>query len=146
MSNTVLFLDIDGVCNNSLNEVWFDPFNMQNLKDLCGHLQGPRIVLSSDWRRSPKNLAVARSELLHIGLKIFDTTPIMSFGLRSEEIRLWLSNEQWDRAIILDDMSAENVDPKMDNVFFHRTNYKFGLTEECVDKIVAVFRDKRNQL
>jgi hypothetical protein len=131
----ILFLDIDGVLNNTLSEAWFCPYNMQNLKTLID-CWPCKIVLSSDWRRSPKNLAVARSELQHIGLRIFDVTR-MSLHLdnRKYEIRDWLSLDKWDKALILDDMEAEHVDPELDNVLFYRTDYKFGLTEEDVDKL-----------
>ena len=108
---------------------------MVNLKVLVT-LWPCKIVLSSDWRRSPTNMAVARSELLYLGLEIFDTT---SFGPhinnRKNEIREWLSLDRWESALILDDMEAEHVDPQMESVLFYRTDYKFGLTEEDVDKL-----------
>lgn len=142
MTNIFLFLDIDGVCNNTINETYFDSYNMANVKTLVDLLKA-RVVLSSDWRRNPQNMAVARSELLGIGLDIFDTTPIlnppMSFGFRSEEIRKWLSQEEWDRAVIIDDMPKEDVDPKIKSVLFYRTDYHFGLTEEDVDKIIRIY-------
>lgn len=133
-----LFLDIDGVCNTIFSEDYFTKFNMGNLKHLVNTIN-PKVVLSSDWRRSPQNLAIARSELLFYGITIFDTTPIKSFGFRKEEIREWLAGENWDKAIILDDMSAELVDPQMGKVFFLRTDNKLGLTEEDVDKVIGWF-------
>lgn len=112
---------------------------MGNLKRLVETID-VKVVLSSDWRRSPQSLAIARSELLFYGITIFDTTPIKSFGFRNEEIKEWLSSESWDRAIILDDMSPQFVDPQMDKVFFLRTDDKLGLTEEDVDKVIGWFK------
>lgn len=133
-----LFLDVDGVCNTLFSEDYFTKFNMGNLKRLVETID-VKVVLSSDWRRSPQNLALARSNLLYYGITIFDTTPIKSFGFRNEEIKEWLSSESWDRAIILDDMSPQFVDPQMDKVFFLITDDKLGLTEEDVDKVIGWF-------
>lgn len=145
MSSFFLFLDIDGVCNNTLKETYFDPFNVTNVKRLVDHF-GATVVLSSDWRRSGNNMAIARSELLHFGITIFDITPIKKFGFRHEEIREWLNIEEWfnlkgwTQALILDDMKAEYVDPQMDNVTFFQTDYKLGLTEDDVDKIINLVK------
>lgn len=144
MTRTFIFLDIDGVCNNTMNETYFDSFNMANVKDLVEYY-GAKVVLSSDWRRNPKNLAVARSELLAIGIKIFDTTPIMSFVFRNQEIKQWLEEnaDVWDQAIILDDMTDELVDPKLPNAYFFLIDYHFGLTEEDCDKIKSIVRNSQ---
>ena len=137
-----LFLDIDGVCNNTLTETWFDPFNMGNLKKLWELLGRPKIVLSSDWRRTPNNLEEARTNLAAIGLEIFSCTPCHTSVLeRADEITEWLASNEHKTCIILDDMSADFVDPELPNVLFFRTDHQFGLTEDDVDFIVNYLRE-----
>lgn len=140
---THLFLDVDGVLNNTMCDGWFDNFNLSNLKHLCGLLHGPRIVLSSDWRRTPNNIARVRLELNHIGLDIFDTTPILTdVRQRHEEIAMWLSSNDHEVCIILDDMESKFVDPELPDIFFFRTQHQFGLTEEDVDFIFGYLNDR----
>lgn len=111
---------------------------MSNLRLLCDLLGGPKIVLSSDWRRSPQNLAEARANLLGIGLEIFDTTPCHTDVLsRFEEITEWLAQNEYTQCVILDDMESKYVDPELPNVFFFRTQHQFGLTEENIDFIIS---------
>lgn len=146
MAISHIFLDIDGVCNNSISSTWFDHFNMTNLKNLHELLGRPKIVLSSDWRRTPKNLAEARANLLGFALEIFDTTPChQNFLSRNKEINEWLSKNEHEACIILDDMESDYVDPELPNVFFFRTEHQFGLTEDNVDFIIS-FLDKVNVL
>lgn len=147
-----LFLDVDGVLNNTMCDGWFDNYNLANLKHLCGLLHGPRIILSSDWRRDPKSLARVRLELNHIGLDIFGCTPCNKNPMdRAEEISSYLNNfvEKSDsiiaeQSIILDDMESKYVDPELPNVFFFRTQHQFGLTEEDVDFIMRFMNERSN--
>lgn len=139
----ILFLDVDGVLNNTLTPTWFDSFNMTNLKRVCEILGKPTIVLSSDWRRTPSSLEEVRRQLASIGLEIFDCTPILSdVRERSMEITLWLDGKTFDKAFILDDMPAEFVDPNIDNVLFIKTDPVLGLTEDDVDLINSLMKDK----
>lgn len=54
-----------------------------------------------------------------------------------------IGRNEWNQALILDDMEAEHVDPQMKNALFYRTNYKFGLTEEDVDKIMFEIKKEK---
>lgn len=134
-NNTILFLDIDGVLNNSITEVEFNPFNMGNLKRLCESIR-PKIVLSSIWRIYPKK---KRQAIETIGAiwPLSDFTPIkLSLRHRKDEIAMWLSQNEWDRALIIDDMDRTECDPGIKNVFFHQTDFTLGLTEIDVDSIL----------
>ena len=143
MSN-YLFLDVDGVLNNYLSEgEYFTEYNMSCLKQLCDFIDF-KIVLSSDWRRSPKNKARVRSELKHIGLELFSYTPFDSYyGSRKDEIKEWLIGDDHYSGLILDDMSADECDPKLQNLLFYRTDYKLGLTEQDVDIILEKLNGSR---
>ena len=132
-----LFLDVDGVLNNYLSEGdYFTEYNMSCLKQLCDFIEF-KIVLSSDWRRSPKNKARVRSELKHIGLELYSCTPTHTLGgNRKDEIKEWMEEDDHSSGLILDDMGPDECDPKLPNLLFYRTDYKFGLTEQDVDNIL----------
>jgi len=135
----ILFLDIDGALNNSISECEFNPFNMANLKRLCEAIK-PRIVLSSDWRRYPKKISQARSEIEAIW-PLFDFTPIkLSLHHRKDEIAMWLKENEWSKALIIDDMDHTECDPVIENVLFHQTDFTLGLTETDVDSILEKFK------
>lgn len=135
---TILFLDIDGVCHNGISEDRFTKFNMNNLRMVCEHIN-PKIVLSSDWRRSPKFRARAYAEIGTIW-PVFDVTPIkVSLHHRKDEIRMWLNENRWDRALILDDMDPFECDPGLENVVFHQVDFRIGLSEDDVDTIIRIF-------
>ncbi len=135
----ILFLDVDGVLNNTKSYNLFDEYNLNNLKQLCGALK-PRIVLSSDWRRRADNMAYVRSELKFIGLDIFDVTPMrMNPIARKFEISWWLEDNDWSEGVILDDLSEEECDPQLPNLFFYQTDFNLGLTEEDVNKILEKY-------
>jgi hypothetical protein len=115
---------------------------MSNLKILHELLDCPKIVLSSDRRRTPQNLAEARANLLGVGLEIFDTTPCHSNPLnRDQEIAEWLAQNEYTQCIILDDMESKYVDPELPNVFFFRAQCQFGLTEDDVDFIISYLKE-----
>lgn len=134
----ILFLDVDGVLNNTITSTHFDSFNMKNLQQLVKGLN-LNVVVSSDWRRNAANLAVLRSELEHLGIEIFGTT-IISNKKRRNEIREWLKTNVWSKALVLDDLGADEVDPQFPNCIFHQTQYQFGLTEDDVDAILEKWR------
>lgn len=135
MDTTILFLDIDGVLNNSITELEFNEFNMGNLKRLCETIR-PKIVLSSDWRRYPTKISQARAEIGAIW-PLFDFTPIkLSLHHRKDEIRMWLDQNEWDRALIIDDMDRFECDPCVENVLFHQIDFTLGLTETDIDSIL----------
>ena len=133
-----LFLDVDGVLNNYLSEGdYFTEYNMSCLRQLCEFIDF-KIVLSSDWRRSPQNKARVRSELKHIGLELYSCTPTHTFGgNRKDEIKEWMEEDDEAAGLILDDMNADECDPRLPNLLFYRTDYKLGLTEQDVDTILA---------
>lgn len=138
-----LFLDVDGVLNNYLSEgQYFVPYNMNCLKQLCDFIDF-KIVLSSDWRRTPQNKTRVRSELKHIGLELYSCTPTHTFdGNRKDEIKEWMEGDDQSFGLILDDMNSEECDPKLPNLLFYRTNYRLGLTELDVDAIIRIMNEQ----
>ncbi len=138
-----LFLDVDGVLNNTLSATWFDGLNLLNLKNLCKLLGNPKIILSSDWRKNEDSIKKVRVALNTVDLILTDCTPILSdVRERSGEIALWLDGKTFSKAFILDDMPAEFVDPDIENVLFIKTDPMLGLTEDDVDLINSLMRNE----
>lgn len=138
-----LFLDVDGVLNNYYSEgEYFVQYNMDCLKSLCDYIDF-KIVLSSDWRRLPKNKNRVKHELKKLGLKLYSSTPTHTMGgNRKDEIQEWLAGDDLSFGLILDDMNADECDPKMPNLLFYRTDYKLGLTEQDVDIIIGKMNEQ----
>lgn len=142
-----LFLDVDGVLNNYLSEGdYFTEYNMSCLKQLCDFIDF-KIVLSSDWRRLPKNKNMVKQELKKLGLRLYGCTPTIFDGSRKDEIKEWLkendSDDSHSDGLILDDMGPDECDPKLPNLLFYRTDYKLGLTEQDVDTILEKLNEPR---
>lgn len=131
----ILFLDVDGVLNNTITDGYFSSFNMKNLQHLVNSLS-LNVVISSDWRRSSSDLAVLTSELNYWKIEIFGTTNNHLNGLRKNEIKHWLRTNSWSKALILDDLSEDEVNPDIQNCIFHQTDYNLGLTEQDVNTVI----------
>ncbi len=122
----VIFLDIDGVLNDSktfediYNEyqitktrrLEIDREKLEYLKRIVEETQA-LIVLSSSWRLMGilKNGQVIKGTekfyalikmFQEYGLKIYDVTPYIE-GKRNEEIKAWLKNKDVENFIIIDD-------------------------------------------
>jgi len=146
----ILFLDIDGVLNNTrtLLRGWeeFDEDAIQNLGDILRQTRA-RIVLSSTWRKYPTQKRNFGRMLVKYKLIQFwggDTTPIILGTARAIEIQQWLDeNANIERFAILDD----DMDAAMEaeNGKFFRTNYQDGLTQEIASKVIAFLNDSSKQ-
>jgi hypothetical protein len=138
MNPSHLFLDVDGVLNNNKTPThlgqWFDPDNLANFLTLHSLLGEPAVVLSSDWRKSILNTKLVKRAIYPI--RINSKTPILMSEDRSEEIRSWLYENAWTRAIILDDLPSTSVDPEMDRVHFFKIDSSTGLSKENVDFVL----------
>lgn len=107
-----------------------------------------KIVVSSSWRigceRSGRESIFGKglyekleSRLKDYGMNIHDITPSLSYRTqRGDEIRGWLSKNQVENFIILDDDSDMCEYENTEN-FIH-TSYKHGLTEELKDKAIEI--------
>lgn len=157
----VIFLDVDGVLNSEEDlrvrvengthqgllyaEVEDRPLVL--LKKLVDKSDA-KIVVSSSWRigceRSGResifgaglyNKLVKR--LADYDLEPFDITPSLSNKQRGDEIREWMQNcnEDIESFVILDDDNdmCEFVDTNL-----VLTDYKYGLTEELVEKALKI--------
>ena len=124
----VLFLDIDGVLNNTRTEKSFgdlmaiDPA-MAALVQRIVRNTGCEIVLSSSWRLFQNG----RDEIERKICKFADITPILH-APRGYEIKVWLTlHPEIQHYAILDD--ADSILPEHRANFF-QTAWESGLTED----------------
>jgi len=127
------FLDIDGVLNKESD--WKHPYTvnltcLENFKKLLSHDQHPVIVLSSTWR--------ANLEAITPYIKVDDVTPNTSGRkTRQEEIEYYIRRNGIKTYLVLDDDGSLFPNQEKLNIYF--TNYKTGLTEADIDKIVKKY-------
>ena len=155
---TVVFLDIDGVLNNSKTEnltpngfVGVDDVNLRRLKRLVDET-GAVIVLSSDWRyewdKNPTKSKIdgkyLTDRLLEFGLKIADKTPDVRHDLRGTEIKAWLNAHGGGQSfVILDDILFRDFNDGMLDRYLVKTDDNEGLTDEDVDKAIEIIRRQK---
>ena len=120
----IILLDID---DTLAKENVLDECSLANLKLLID-ATGASIVLSSDWKFSPKHLARLEDEFGKLGIpKWIDTTPFKPIEFsdrdanRANEILDWLSRHpEVTNWVILDDMLMFNCSqPEIKDHFVH---------------------------
>ena len=135
-------------------------YNMNNLINALSQIDDVAVVLSTSWRNvlSLESWRVLFSKIpnwnftifgvtlentpeeLISGVSIFDIMNNTS-NTRGKEIQSWLTEfkDYYKNYIILDD-DSDMLPEQMNN--FLRTNYKTGLTEEDVNKVISHFKNK----
>lgn len=151
--SSVIFLDIDGVLNNTpwMNENGFgslDPSNVLMLDRLV-QSTGAGLVISSDWRGFHHYKDLCRN-LRDQGVpdNFIGTTPHLddesgSWGMlpRGLEIDAWLQTNNWTGSfVILDDRS--DMEPHMDRLV--QTDHVRGLVETDVQNAVTILKNEPN--
>jgi len=137
----ILFLDIDGVLNNTstMMKGWneFDEGCIENLGNILRQTRA-KIVLSSSWRRYPQMRRDFGRMLVKNRLIQFwggDTTPILGTA-RAMEIQQWLDeNPKVEIFAILDDDPDALL--QAENGRFFRTRFQEGLTQEIASQIIS---------
>lgn len=129
MSNSVIFLDVDGVLNSMstpdwMGDDWDTPLAryIQPLKHIVDET-GADIIITSSWREYPAAMRKLEIALMVFELRIAGQTPVLPTG-RPDEIQSWLNDHpEVKRYVILDD------DP-------------FPWTAEQLNKVVPVHSSK----
>lgn len=141
----VIFLDVDGVLNSMtfakrmlnehgvrvFNEDILDPVCIRRLKRIVEKTDAA-IVVSSSWRMLPTTMANLISQLNILGMKVFDTTPILHKE-RGYEIQAWLDQHPTvSKFVILDD------DNDMNSLQSHlvQTVFEDGIQPDHVDMAI----------
>ena len=137
------FLDVDGVLNKKSD--WKRPFTVnsecvRNFKRLMEQDKESHVILSSTWRQGVTNTGVTseRDDSLikmfdNFGIKIEGTTPVSNKS-RQEEIEYYIRRNGVRDYLVLDDDESLFPRPKEINLFL--TNYRYGLTQKDVKKIL----------
>lgn len=150
----VIFLDIDGVMNNTPFIVKtqhgegfdaymkkFEPGCIKNLNKILGAVPDVKIVVSSSWRMYYKTNSSLRRLLMENDIdagRLIGATPKRGIhpDVRGNEIRHWLRENPVESFVILDDDSDMlELLPRL-----VQTDHKKGLTEEDADKAIQMLR------
>lgn len=160
MMEKVIFLDVDGVLNSEDDLMVYREKNgitgcimyaevedrpLKLLKEIVEKTSA-KIVVSSSWRvgceRSGRESIFGKGlyeklekRLNDYEMEIYDITPSLGAGTqRGDEIREWLSKNETENFIILDDDS--DMREYTNTEHFVHTTYEHGLTEELKDKAI----------
>ena len=137
------FLDVDGVLNRKSD--WRKPFTVNqtcvnNFKKLISTDKDAHIILSSTWRQGFTNTGIRASgsdDLLKVfedvGINIEGATP-KSNKSRQEEIEYYIKRNEIKEYLVLDD--DESLFPRSADINLYLTDYRYGLTELDVKKIL----------
>lgn len=148
MKMKVLFLDCDGVINDSndlcvMNGIWDENSKYALTHGLVANRRKTKlieniiketeckVVLSSAWRLFPQG----RETVEHYGIPIHDTTPNFD-GKRGEQIQYWLNEhpEVTDYAIVDDD--SDMLDHHFSERRFFQTDPNYGITDTIAYRII----------
>lgn len=134
MTGKVLFVDIDGVCNNTRTTERFKGFlgidhELVTLVNQIVNATECVIVLSSTWRLSLDFL----EEVRRAGVKFADRTDSLPGKMRGDEVNVWLMRNTnfTERYAILDDV---NDFYPLQPLF--QTNIHTGLTVEIAREVI----------
>jgi len=129
----IIFLDIDGVLNNSRNRndqynLDIDPRNISILRRFLLTLDSYEIVISSDWKYCKEELSLFS---FSYGIEYKDCTEegfdkISSEKLRKKQIQKYIDKNNIQDYIIIDDL-----DINMENHIMPDARY--GLTQKDID-------------
>ena len=138
----VLFLDIDGVLNNSASMsegIHIIPEKCLMIRDICWRT-GAKVVVSSTWRigRSLEEIQMI-FRLVGMGGLIVDTTPIFKTGPRGDEIAEWLRNNTKTKQYAIVDDDGDMLEKQMP--YFVKTEGIVGLTTFERDKLIDILID-----
>ena len=137
----LIFLDIDGViCCNQREEL--EPRPLGQVRRICNAVNA-RVVLSSDWRRSPQLRRKALTALRQCGIECIGYTPElqrMSDPVRPHEISEWLrQNSSSNRWVAIDDRPLETEDGgEALRDHFVQTDASTGLTTNLADRAIVI--------
>lgn len=140
MSDSVIFLDVDGVLNSMhtpawMAEDWDIPLarHLQPLKRIVDET-GADIIVSSSWREHPVAMRKLELALMVFELRIAGQTPVLPTD-RPDEIRAWLHDHpEVKHYVILEDDDWQWDRTQMNKVVWTPT----GLTEPGADIAIRI--------
>lgn len=156
MTNRIIFLDYDGVLNDTTYLADFhskpgehsgkdslDPKRITLLKHLCS-LTNAKVVLTSAWRN---DMQTRKHLIQKWGIPIIGSTPHQK-DQRGEEINQWIKDKKFTgQYIIIDDECSDLTDIQKDHLILTRepgTLYPtLGLRKKHLQWAVTMFTDTK---
>ncbi len=155
-----IFLDIDGVLNNSSQWKNLYQLNNENIDifiDLIKQLSkkyNVSIILSSTWKngfvkannsKNTPQIKELEDKLAKYGISITAKTPSYKNKSRDVEIMSYQKYYDSDYALILDDSPEEfsieyKKTAKINNILMYYTNSSMGLTDKDVKNIIKMMK------
>lgn len=149
----IIFLDIDGVLNviqQGRDEfgALFHPEFVENLRQVID-ATGAKIVISSSWRSAGLERMKLMWQMRDLPSEVIDITPNFRevSSVRGEEIANWLSQNNVDSYLILDD-DDDMLPDQLPNFIQCSGNNKlsenifsvegYGFTKDKVEKAIAI--------
>lgn len=138
----ILFLDIDGVCNNQKTRerqgntmfIGIKPELAERVRRIVAET-GCKVVLSSSWRLFPDSAAYAAEHVCEFYDQTLDLQRGAVWGMvyRGFEIQEWLQRHPGARRYAILDDSSDFLWGQ----HLFRTTWAEGLTEEIADAVIA---------
>lgn len=153
MIRKILFLDVDGVLNNStiykrpedniipeVNTIGIDKNLLENFRAIVDAHPDLEIVLSSSWRLYEDDTAwvVEAFKRAQIPFNLIGKTPRTFSGHRGREVEMWLDVNVHSTARVVaidDDIDAGSLNSEKHKFFYARTFWEEGLTEDIAKQI-----------
>jgi len=144
MSDSVIFLDVDGVLNSMrtpswMGEDWDIPLAryLTQLRRIVDET-GADIIVSSSWREHPAAMRKLEVALMVFELRIAGQTPICNLD-RPREIQQWLADHpSVKHYVILDDELWMWTDEQVNKVAYTTAN---GLTADVAQIAINILLD-----
>lgn len=140
----IVFLDIDGVLNNSSDLYTHGIHYMccekaARVQRIC-HETGAKIVVSSSWRKI-HTLDDLRERFAAVGLlaSIIGKTPSSNDGVRGHEIEVVLRTYPEHTSYVILDDDGGMLPHQMPR--FVKTDFEIGITDAQADEAIRVLRD-----
>ena len=153
----IIFLDIDGVLNTEetfvkrkekykktgIYDLEIDEYRIKYLKNIIDKTKA-KIVLSSSWRyffKKENDLIIPKHndgiELCKIfekyNIEIYDITKKNGYLTREEQIKDWISENNVDSFIVIDDETLDIENQIKTNFYINNNEGLIGLCESHVD-------------
>lgn len=130
----IIFTDIDGVLNPHWKTKWSkNAISIYN--KMCKDFD-LKPVITSTWRINHTKEQLQKIFIEQgIDVEIYDYTPLIDQADRGVEINAWLSNNEVDNFVIIDDKTSD-IERHIGNVVKVRS--WIGLTQEEYDEVMMV--------
>lgn len=139
----LLFLDVDGVLNNSKSNLDLYPYALLLLSNVVAKTKC-EIVLSSTWRLYPSSCEQLEDAFKNHRIpKWIGSTPYFLNRPRSDEILMWLEENITVpvNVVVVDDEKDAKLPNNLESIkanFVH-TDYTNGFTENHALEVVSFF-------